>query len=164
MRSDQLRILTLDYWFSLGRKLYMGLRLSECYAIFRAISFHPEATTVVYEYDNVLVLGNSIWLSVLIGWLPIHHSIWPSHNRTGCGRMSIQMDNGVPKCLSLFVKRRGDSSMCSKQECLKEVSKSRRSWVVLHPLASLHIHQSPFTRKPKGTKVLFCATGLSLDC
>ena len=99
MRSDQLRILTLDYWFSLGRKLYMGLRLSECYAIFRAISFHPEATTVVYEYDNVLVLGNSIWLSV--DW-PRRSNERP--NGQGCTEASI----------SFVVKRREESSVRSK--------------------------------------------------
>ena len=54
--------------------------------------------------------------------------------------MSVQMDKGAPKRLSLFVKRRGESSMRSKQECLKEVNTGRRSRIALHLLASLHRH------------------------
>ena len=54
--------------------------------------------------------------------------------------MSVQMDKGAPKRLSLFVKWRGESSVHSKKECFKVVSTGRRSRVALHPLASLHRH------------------------
>ena len=54
--------------------------------------------------------------------------------------MSVKMDKGAPKRLSLFVKWRGESSVHSKKECFKVVSTGHRSRVALHPLASLHRH------------------------
>ena len=139
--------------FTLKKILYGAFVIRVwCKILLRDIGFHPEAIKILYGASITEVLCRFFF--GLLAFTPKQPRLYMETTMSwfyeilfGLGywlapkeRMSVQMDKGAPKRLSLFVKQRGESSVHSKQECLKEVSTGRRSRVALHLLASLHRH------------------------
>ena len=92
--SEFVQYSSSGYWFSSRRKFHMGLPLSEFYArfFFGILVFTPKQSMVIYGND---CLG-------LTEFYLAFGTIW--HSVIGV------LDKGAPKRLSLFVKRKGESS------------------------------------------------------